>query len=104
MTGNRIQSRIATIVSDTLRLAENDGEVVRRHFDDASEREAMIAGAGRHFIQIAQPPARITVAQVFIELSVAGCDRLGRLAERAVQIESNRLKRGATVGLFSRWR
>ena len=32
--------RVATIVSDALRLAKNDGEVVRWHIDDAIEHEA----------------------------------------------------------------
>ena len=70
-----------------LRPAENDREVVRGHIDYAIKHEAMIAGASRHFVQIAQPPARITTAQVFIERGVAGFDRPGSPAKRPVQIE-----------------
>ena len=58
-----IQPRIASIFRGALRPAKNDGEVVRWHIDHAIEHEAVRAGASRHFVQIAQPPARITGAQ-----------------------------------------
>ena len=64
-----------------------NGEAVRWPGDCASEHEVMAVGAGRHFVQIRQPPERIASCAGVHLTQCCWVQSLDRLAEQPAQIE-----------------